>query len=291
MQKERSMEQIILCTDGSTYAETTYRYGAWFAQQLMASIEVLYVSEAYKKASRKTNLSGSLGFDASDALLKRIVSLEHDYARLEQDKSKEILKHARAYFETEGLLANTYAHHQGDLLADLQEQDSQADLIILGKCGSTGLNIEHHLGSNVERIMRSLHTPCLVTAQHYRPVDNVMLAYDGSPPCRSAFLQLLQLPFMQTIPLHLVQVAKHPDTETINHLTQLREQALNSGVETTVALLEGDIEGQLRDYIAQQDVTLLVMGIHGHRPIRNLIMGHTASHMIQETTIPVLLYR
>ena len=285
------MKKIILCTDGSTYSETTYQYGAWFAKQLPASVDVLYVTEKSEQTKR-INRSGSLGFNASDDLLKRIVAFEHDYAKIEQEKSKEILNHAQDYFEAEGLDTNTYTHHQGDLLADLKAQESNADLIILGKCGSTGLDLKQHLGSHVEQIMRSLHSPCLVTAQHYHPIEHVMLAYDDSPPCRVAFQQILQLPFIKTIPLHLVQVAKKSDETSVEkRLESLRIEAQELGVEASVTILKGAIEDELHQYIQSHKISLLVMGVHGNRPLRNLIMGHTASHMITETDIPVLLYR
>ena len=283
------MNKIILCTDGSTFSETTYQYGAWFARQLSTAIEVLYISE--QPQHRDRNFSGSIGFNASDELLKRIVQMEHDYAKLEQDKSEVILQHAKEIFEAEGLENNTYVHHEGDLAEDLKQEEARADLIILGKCGSTGLSTHKHLGSHVERIMRSLHTPCLVTAQTYRPIDKILLAYDGSQPCKAAFLQMMQLPFMQSKSLHLVQVVKQEDPNIKAHLKDLQAQAQSSGVETTVTLLTGNIEDSLQKYIVENDISLLVMGIHGNRPIHNLILGHTANHMIKEVTIPVLLYR
>ena len=285
------MNNIILCTDGSTFSETTYQYGAWFARQLATSIEVLYISEQRQSQSNGRNFSGSLGLNASDELLKRIVNLEHDYAKLEQEKSEVILRHAKDCFEAVGLHHNTYLHHEGDLAEDLQQEESHADLIILGQCGSTGLSSQKHLGSHVERIMRSLHTPCLITAQAYRPIDQILLAYDGSQPCKAAFLKILQLPFMQSTPLHVVQVVKQEDPQVNAHLNDLQAQAQSSGIETHVTVLTGDIEDAIQRYITDHDMSLLVMGIHGNRPIRNLILGHTANHMIKEVTIPVLLYR
>ena len=69
------MEKIILCSDGSTFSETNYQYGAWFAQQCRAPIEVLYLSESRRSQRKLKNLSGSIGFNASEALLERIVQV------------------------------------------------------------------------------------------------------------------------------------------------------------------------------------------------------------------------
>ena len=139
--------------------------------------------------------------------------------------------------------------------------------------------------------MRSLHTPCLVTCKEYEPINKVMLAYDASQPCKAAFLQLIQLSFMTNHELHVVQVMKQEDLQAMSHLKELQAQAQAANIDTKNKLLTGDIEDALQGYIAQNDISLLVMGIHGHRPIRSLIMGHTATHMVQETKLPVLLYR
>ena len=96
---------------------------------------------------------------------------------------------------------------------------------------------------------------------------------------------------MKHIPLHLVQVFKQGNKQEEAHLQELCEQARTSGIETTVAALFGNIEESLQNYISQKQISLLVMGIHGNRPLRNFIMGHTASHMIAEIDTPVLLYR
>ena len=56
------MKKILLCSDGSAFAENTYRYGAWFATQLKAEeVDVLCVTDVRgQQAISKTNLSAVL---------------------------------------------------------------------------------------------------------------------------------------------------------------------------------------------------------------------------------------
>ncbi len=39
------MKRILLRTDGSIFSQSSYRYAAWLASRLDASIEVLYVTD------------------------------------------------------------------------------------------------------------------------------------------------------------------------------------------------------------------------------------------------------
>jgi hypothetical protein len=64
------MKNILLCTDGSAFAENVYKYGAWFANQFHARINVLFVTDIRSQQVVSTgNFSGSLGLGASEELL------------------------------------------------------------------------------------------------------------------------------------------------------------------------------------------------------------------------------
>ncbi|WP_330219974.1 universal stress protein [Chroogloeocystis siderophila] len=77
------MKNILLCTDGSAFAEGVYRYGAWFAIQFNAHINVLSVTDIRtQKVTSTGNLSGSIGLGASEQLLNELVNLEHEKAKL-----------------------------------------------------------------------------------------------------------------------------------------------------------------------------------------------------------------
>ena len=56
------MKKILLCTDGSSYAEECCRYGAWLAKQTGAAIDLLYVTDLRQfEIPAVADLSGSLG--------------------------------------------------------------------------------------------------------------------------------------------------------------------------------------------------------------------------------------
>ena len=85
------MKRILLCVDGSVFDQSTYRRGAWLAERLDAAITVLHVTNAQKQAQAEAaNFSGSIGFDASDTLLKQLVELEHQKAKLEHQQEHQL---------------------------------------------------------------------------------------------------------------------------------------------------------------------------------------------------------
>jgi hypothetical protein len=63
------MKTILLCTDGSSFAENVYKYGAWFATKVNAQINVLSVTDIRsQKVASTGNLSGTIGLGASEQL-------------------------------------------------------------------------------------------------------------------------------------------------------------------------------------------------------------------------------
>ena len=130
------MKRILLRTDGSIFSQSSYRYAAWLASRLDASIEVLYVTDIRsQKLATTNNFSGSIGIDASKDLLNKLVDLEHEKAKLNHHRAKLFLQHAEQFFATQKLSNVKFTHHTGFLVDSFQEFAAQADLVMLGSLG------------------------------------------------------------------------------------------------------------------------------------------------------------
>jgi K+-sensing histidine kinase KdpD len=109
------MKNILLCTDGSAFAENVYKYGAWFANQFHAKINVLFVTDIRsQKVVSTSNFSGSLGLGASEELLHELVNLEHEKAKLNNKRARLILQNMERN-PTESLIMLGFAVAQPNL--------------------------------------------------------------------------------------------------------------------------------------------------------------------------------
>ncbi|NMF82745.1 universal stress protein [Nodosilinea sp. P-1105] len=287
------MKTILLCTDGSIFAQSSYRYGAWFAQRLGASVEVLYVTDARGKATAEaSNLSGSIGLGASESLLKKLVEVEHERARLNHERAKLILQEAEQVLMEHGAASVRLLHKTGFLVDALETLETHADLMVLGKRGETAEFASGHLGANLERIVRASHKPCLVTSRQYQPIERVLVAYDGSDSGQKMLAFATQSPLFQGLDLHLMTVAKNADDTTAStRLDQARYQAQQGGFEPTCVLKEGNPETEIAQYCDTHTISLLLMGAYGHSRIRHLVIGSTTAQVLRSSHIPVLVFR
>ncbi len=287
------MKNILLCTGGSGFTENIYRYGAWFAQQLQASVQVLSVTDIREQKSvESANLSGIIGFGTSDMLLNQLVKLEHEKAKLNHQKSKLILEGAKEYLTEAGVSEIDLIHKTGFLVDCLEKLESQADLIVLGKRGEGAEFATNHLGSNVERIIRSSHKPCLIIPLEFKPIERLLLAYDGSASGHKILKFLQDNPVFSGLELHIVTVAKKSDdAQAIANLEEAKQILETAGFNPICQLLTGHAEAAIADYKAANDISLLLMGAYGHSRIRHLVIGSTTEQVLRKSTIPVLVFR
>lgn len=287
------MKRILLCTDGSTFAQSSYRYAAWLAPRLDASVDILYVTDIRsQKVASTGNFSGSIGIDASRDLLNKLVELEHEKAKINHQRAKLILEEARHFFASEGLQNVNLIHETGFLVDILHQFEATADLIMLGKRGEAAEFASGHLGANLERIVRASHKPCLVTSRQFNPIERLLFAYDGSKSCQNMLQFLVQSPAFKGLELHILTVAKKAeDQAAIAHLNEAEQKTKAAGFEPVRQLLQGDPDTVIVDYIAENDINLLLMGAYGHSRIRHLVIGSTTAQMLRSSNIPVLLFR
>lgn len=286
------MKNILLCTDGSAFAEGVYRYAAWFAIQFNAYINVLSVTDIRtQKVTFTGNLSGSIGLGASEQLLNELVNLEHEKAKLNNQRAKFILQNADKTLKNEGVEEFNLIHKTGFLGDFVDEFEDHSDLIVLGKQGESA-SASGHLGANVDQIVCSGRKPCLVTPLEFKPITRILVAYDGSLTSKKILQFLGDSPSFQRLEIYLLMVVKNSSEPiAIARISEAQKWLQSAGCESVCHVLAGEPEKAIANYITQQNISLLLMGAYGHSRIRHLAIGSTTTQILQSSSIPILLFR
>jgi nucleotide-binding universal stress UspA family protein len=77
-------------------------------------------------------------------------------------------------------------------------------------------------------------------------------------------------------------------------LNDAASSARKQGVEaetTSIEIQKGPVGAAIAEYAEQWPADLIVIGTHGRRGIRRLVMGTDAEYVVRTTTVPVLLVR
>ena len=281
------MKKLLICTDGSNYAQECCRYGAWFAKKMGASVDILYVTDLRQfEVPAMADLSGSLGIQPYDGMIDHL-------RELEEHKSKFVKESAMKIFKSEGLSDHTSFHHETGLLVDsIEEYASGADLILLGKRGENANFATEHLGSMLERVVRSLDKPCLVTSRKFQPINRALIAYDGGNSSRTALEFIKKSELFRSFHLHVVSVdEKHDENQAATRLAEAEKILKESGISSECQVLSGDVETAVTEYVGRAEIDLLISGAYGHSRIRKFFIGSTTSDLLRLCRIPVLCFR
>lgn len=285
------MTKLIVLVDGSPYGESVCDHAAWVASRTGADIELLHVLGRRDMQDAPVNLSGALGLGAKRALLDKLAAHDEERAKLAMARGRAILEAAQARLADDNVKRVSSRLRHGDLVEALQEVEEGADLIIVGKRGEAADIAKEHLGSNLERIVRAAHKPVMVASRAFRPVQRALIAFDGGPSAKKAVAHIAAGKLFPGIPLHLLTVG--PDDAAHRGTLDAAAGQLRAGghSDVTAAILPGEPETVIADYVDAHAISLLVMGAYGHSRIRSLIIGSTTTVMARKCRIPLMLFR
>jgi nucleotide-binding universal stress UspA family protein len=171
-------DKIIALVDGSIYSESVCAHAAWIATRTGAPVELIHIL-GRRDAPETTDLSGSIRLGARSKLLEDLAELDAQRAKLVGHRGRAILDDARAIVEEAGATDVTTRLRRGDVVETISEVEGEARVMVIGKRGEAADFAKGHLGSNLERIVRTAKRPVFVASRAFKPIESVLVAYDG----------------------------------------------------------------------------------------------------------------
>ncbi len=281
--------RVLACIDGSSYTHAVCDAAVWASQRLDAPLKFLHALHR-KHEVASTDLSGSIGLDARESLLEELVSLDEKRNKLAMERGRQILSIAKDRALTAGNSTAEGCQRHGGLVETLTELQDGIRLLVLGQRGEAASVASEHLGSHLERVVRAMTRPILVTPAEFKAPKKVMLAFDGSATTRKGVDMVAGSPLLRGLPCHLV-MAGSDTAEKRAKLEQARKTLEDAGIEAPTAILPGESELVLRQYQQDKGIDLIIMGAYGHSRIRRLLIGSTTTAMLRQSVVPVLLLR
>ncbi|MDP2700328.1 universal stress protein [Thalassospira sp.] len=284
------MTHLIALIDGSVYAQSVCDHASWVAKQTNASVELIHVMGRRGVGTEPVDLSGNLQLGGRTALLKELVDLDEKAAKVEMARGRVLLEEAKHRLEESGVATVTTKLRHGDIVEAIQEFEKNADLILVGKRGEAADFAKLHLGSNLERVVRSASKPVFVSSRAFKPVQKFLIAFDGGASAMKAVNHIAKGHLFKGLPCSLLSVG----SETASLRDRLDEAAATlrkAGYEVDSMIVPGEPETVIVEKIESDGIDLLVMGAYGHSRIRNLIIGSTTTEMVRSCHVPVMMFR
>ncbi|HMP73409.1 MAG TPA: universal stress protein [Kiritimatiellia bacterium] len=278
------IKTLLVCMDGSPGSGVAGQYGVYLAKELNASLSALHVLDTrLLEGPFLANVSGWLGAQPfSDAL--------GNFRRLMTENGEAMLKAYAEGAAEQGVYVErrvVWGHPARVIL----EESGHTELLLLGQRGEHGEVEQELIGSVVERVARSSAEPCLIAPAEFRPIGKILAAYDGSAHAGKALHVAIELALALSAPLVILTVAEDGREEAVHQSGEAMRLARSHECAAAQLILEGEVHEVILNQASEQGCDLIVAGAHGHGRIREWILGSAATHLLHETTLPLILAR
>ncbi len=279
------IKSVLVCTDGSGYGDAACEYGIHLALRLKGRLSALHVLDSRMlEGPLMADISGWVGAQPFGAQLQQ-------FRELMQEKGEAVIaafndRCVKAGIEAEGWVK------MGHPISVILEEESRAELLVIGQKGEHAEFVGDMMGSTVERVVRNSIKPCLVTPEQFKPVSKILIAYDGSGHASRALQEGIELAQALALPASILTVAEDKDMDKAGQVSR-EGQKLAAAHEFEAAHLvaKGPANMAILDMAAEHGFDLIVMGAFGHGRIREMILGSTTTSLIAEAFCPVMLVR
>ena len=127
-------------------------------------------------------------------------------AKLAQKRGRAILDDAKARIGDIPAGEVTTRLRFGDIVETVAETEADADMVLIGKRGEAADFASMHLGSNLERIVRSCRQPVFVASRALKPIDRFLVAFDGGTSSMKAVDHVARDPLFSGLDCLLLMV-------------------------------------------------------------------------------------
>ncbi|MBL1417323.1 MAG: universal stress protein [Moritella sp.] len=283
------MNKIIACIDGSILEKAVCDTAIWASKRLSHGIVFLHAIDK-KQQHGADDLTGSIGLGARTALLNKMVELDEQRGKMAIQLGNEMLGKAVERANTAGLTDIEQIQRHGDFVEALVGLETDARLMVVGRCGNGHQGDFKALGSHIETLIRQVHTPIVIAPQAFTEPTNFMLAYDGRETADKAVQRIIQGGLLQGMTCHLVTI-KNTEQAQQQKFEQAKIRLEQEGFSVIATYLEGDTSTSLMDYKQQHDIELVVMGAFAHSKMRNFFLGSNTMRMIENCRVPLIVLR
>lgn len=211
-------------------------------------------------------------------------------------KDKELLKRVQAEsnFEDackkEGL--DYIVHHdKGFAVMDLLKETVYSDLLLIGANETLDRIAEKQPSVFLQELLEGTQCPVMIVPSVYRPIEKLVLLYDGKPSSIFAIKMFgYLLPSLQHLPVEIVTVSAGGNEEELPEDILIKEFLKLNYPTANTRHLTGDSDEKIPSYIKNiPENSLVVLGAYERGPLSRWFRTSMADRLLKEVKKPLFI--
>jgi hypothetical protein len=275
------MQKIAAAFDGLKYSAATRDYAVYLAKQTGAHLVGIFMDDPTYTSYKIYELLTKQGL--SDNRLKKSEAKDKAARNAAADDFEKIC-------QKEGL-KYTIHHDRNIAIQDLKHESIYADLLII----DAKETLTHYDEDIPTRFIRDLlgdaQCPVLLVPQKYKPVQKIILLYDGGPSSVHALKMFSYLlPRLKELPTEVISV--NPVNQSL-HLPDnklMKEFLKRHYPDAKLKVMKGTAEDEIVKYLKQQpENTLVVAGAYRRGTVSMWFRESMADVLMKKLKLPVFI--
>ncbi len=187
-----------------------------------------------------------------------------------------------------------YSIHLDTKIAEmeLKQESSFADLIIVNKTETFTRFLEKIPSRFIRNILSGVHCPVLVVPDIFKPLDKIVLLYDGGPSSLHAIKMFSYLlPVLKELPVEIVTVNEYylanlklPGNKLMREFVKMHFP------KAKITVFKGNAEEQIIGHLRNhKENALLVLGAYKRSELSRLFKISMADTMMRELDTPLFI--
>lgn len=276
------MKKFIAAFDSLNFNESTLRYALFLTRQSGAHLVGVFLEDYNRRSYGLREIARYEGVDR-DSFVRQL-----------DTKDREVRKESIETFERACELAGVpYSIHRDRNIAlqEILEESIYADLLVIG-AEETMTNEEEPVPTRFIRdLLLDVQCPVVLVPSLYRPVNKLVLLYDGelsSVHAVRAFSYLFDA--CETFETEVVTVKQPNETAYLPHNRLTREFIKRHYPKAEYKTLKGEAEEEIIGYLKQdKSQPLLILGAYRRSRMSRLFRASMADQLLENLQLPLFI--
>jgi hypothetical protein len=276
------MKKIITAIDGLKYSESTTRYVTQLAMEAGAHLVGVFLEDFTYHGYKIYDLVGDEGVSET----KR-----HNLEEIDVEARQRAVTDFEAACREKGL--NYSVHHDRNIaIQELIHESIYADLLIIG----SNETLTHYAEDRPTRFIRDLlervQCPVMVVPASYKPLDKLVLLYDGEPSSVYAIKEFSYLfPAIHRFETEVLTINNPKHTLHVPGNRLMKEFMRRHFPAAFYTVFKGDPETEIINYLEQLEGRnpVIVLGAYNRGMVSRWFRPSMADILMKEIDAPLFI--
>lgn len=276
------MKKFIAAFDGLKFSEGTLQYAIYFAKASDAHLVGVFLEDFTRHSYSIADITRYEG----DAFERHM----HDLNERDKDERNDSI--GRFEQACQDMSVNFSVHRDRNVaIQELLHESIYADLLIIN-AAETMSRYEEDLPTRfIRELLNDIQCPVVLVPSSYKPIDKVLLLYDGEPSSVHAARTFSYLfDSVKELPAQILTVKSREESLHVpdNHL--MKEFIKRHYPQAEYVVIKGIAEDEILQYLHREKTEpLIVLGAYRRTKLSRLFKPSMADYLMQHLKMPLFI--